>query len=139
MVLRTLLKIGLETITGDENNGERVFDKRFDAARNYALLGTKSRDWQYLYVEDVNKLNFYIKGETSNEEHVFMEIHDYSEEQEFLYLRLYYLDFYVPLIENAILDPKILDILRNHLKNLRQKLWLSICQRKNNLLLVTVS
>ncbi|MCK6641765.1 MAG: HNH endonuclease [Bacteroidia bacterium] len=107
MVLRTLLKIGLETIAGD--NGEnKVFEERFDPARIYALTGQKKYDWPYLLIEHTDKLNLYIKGIAADEEPFFMDIYDYDKEQEYLHLRVLYLDFFVPLIENVVIDPEIL-------------------------------
>lgn len=106
MVLRTLLKIGLETIAGD--NGEnKIFEDRFDPARVYALTGQKKYDWSYLQIEDTDKLNLYIKGIAADEEPFFMDIYDYDKEQEYLHLRVLYLDFFVPLIENVVIDPEI--------------------------------
>ena len=106
MVLRTLLKIGLETIAGD--NGEnKVFEDRFDPARVYALTVQKKHDWSYLQIEHTDKLNLYIKGIAADEEPFFMDIYDYDEKQEFMHLRVLYLDFFVPLIENVVIDPEI--------------------------------
>ncbi|MEZ4880225.1 MAG: HNH endonuclease [Chitinophagales bacterium] len=106
MVLRTLLKIGLETIAGD--NGEnKVFEKRFDPARVYALTGQKKYDWSYLQIEHTDKLNLYIKGIAADEEPFFMDIYDYDKEQEYMHLRVLYLDFFVPLIENVVIDPEV--------------------------------
>jgi len=106
MVLRTLLKIGLETIAGD--NGEnKVFEERFDPARVYALTGQKKYDWSYLQIEHTDKLNLYIKGIAADEEPFFMDIYDYDKEQEYMHLRVLYLDFFVPLIENVVIDPEI--------------------------------
>ncbi|MBI3258755.1 MAG: hypothetical protein HYZ54_04665 [Ignavibacteriae bacterium] len=112
MVLRTLLKIGLETIAGD--NGEnKVFDRRFDPARQFALTGIKSSNWSYLQITHTDKLNIYIQGIAADEEPFFMEVHDYDNEQEYLYLRVLYLDFFVPLIEDVVIDPEIIIVLPN--------------------------
>ena len=93
MVLRTLLKIGLETIAGD--NGEtKVFEERFDPARQYALTGVKRFNWSYLQIEHSDKLNLYIKEIAVDEEQFFMDIYDYDKEQEYLHLRVLYLDFW---------------------------------------------
>lgn len=106
MMLRTLLKIGLETIAGD--NGEnKIFDNRFDPARVYALTGVKQYDWSYLQIEDNEKLNIYIKGIAADEEPFFADIYDYDKNQEYLHLRILYLDFFVPLIENVVIDPEV--------------------------------
>lgn len=54
MVLRTLLKIGIEVIGANDPNV--VFEKKFDAARNYALNGLKNYPWFYILKEDQNLL-----------------------------------------------------------------------------------
>lgn len=106
MILRTLLKIGLETIAAD--NGEnKVFESRFNPARTFALTGQKKFKWSYLQIEHIDKLNLYIKNIAADEEPFFMDIYDYDKEQEFLHLRILYLDFFVPLIENVVIDPEI--------------------------------
>lgn len=109
MVLRTLLKIGLETIAAD-NGDTKIFDERFDPARKFALTGIKSYDWPYLFIEHTDKLNLYIKNIVPDEEDsFFMDIYDYDINQEYLHLHILYLDFFVPLIENVVIDPAIVE------------------------------
>jgi hypothetical protein len=108
MVLRTLLKIGLETIAGG-NGGNKAFEKRFDPAKVYALAGQKKYDWSYLQIEHIDKLNLYVKGIVADEDPFFMDIYDYDKEQEYLHLRVLYLDFFVPLIENVVIGPEIMN------------------------------
>lgn len=106
MMLRMLLKIGLETIAAD--NGEsKVFEERFNSARQYALTGIKTYDWPYLQIENIYKLNTYIKGIAADEEPFFADIYDYDKDQEYMHLRILYLDFFVPLIEHVVMDPAI--------------------------------
>jgi hypothetical protein len=110
MLLRTLLKIGLETIAGDKGE-QKVFEERFDAARKYALTGTKRFKWSFVQMNNTEKLNIYIKGVVADEDLFFMDVYDYDKDQEYLHLRVLYLEFLVPLIENVDIDPLVLNSL----------------------------
>jgi hypothetical protein len=103
MVLRTLLKIGLEILGADE--GETVFEERFNPTREYALTGKKNFPWFYIQKEDYELLRLYIKGEKWEDDHCFMEIHYDDDGLVALHMRIYYLQFLVPLVENVVLDP----------------------------------
>ncbi|HOY04115.1 MAG TPA: HNH endonuclease [Saprospiraceae bacterium] len=102
MILRTLLKIGIEVIAG--NDAETVFEKRFDAAREYALTGIKKHPWFYIQKEDNGLLNKYLKGESWADDHYFMDVHYEENGLVFLNMRTLYLQFLVPLVENVILE-----------------------------------
>ncbi|AHM59288.1 hypothetical protein D770_05105 [Flammeovirgaceae bacterium 311] len=65
MLLRTLLKIGLELIAADDPI--KVFETRFDVTRKYALTGQKNFSWSFIQIEDVDELNQYLKGMTQND------------------------------------------------------------------------
>lgn len=113
MLLRTLLKIGIETFAADLKTNDEIFDKKFDCARNYALKGEKNIDWFFIVKEDVKKLNEYLKGITIKEwnENIFSDVHEEGE-LIYLHLRLLYLDFITPLVENVVLDEQIAKILK---------------------------
>lgn len=103
MVLRTLLKIGLEVIAANEP--DIVFEERFNSSREYALKGIKSFPWFYIQKEDSDMLQQYIKGNKWEDHHCFMDVHYEDNGLVFLHLRTFYLEFLVPLIENVVLDP----------------------------------
>lgn len=102
MLLRTLLKIGLEVIAVNDKN--IVFEDRFNPAREYALTGSKQSPWFYIQKEDDKLLQLYIKGIDWEDSHCFMDVHYEDNGLVFLHLRTYYLEFMVPLVENVILD-----------------------------------
>ncbi len=102
MVLQTLIKIGLETIAANE--AKTVFEDRFNPARKYALNGIKNYPWFYIQKEDNKMLNRYIKGILWDDYHCYMEVHYEDDGLVFLHLRVFYLEFLVPLVENVILD-----------------------------------
>jgi hypothetical protein len=93
MICRTLLKMGLETLAADDPN--EVFDERFDAARQYALLGTKDRPWWYLQIEDIESVTECCHGGAGE---VGLEIVEVEAQAEAFHLRLLYLDMVTPLI-----------------------------------------
>ncbi len=99
MTLRTLLKIGLETIAA--NDSETIFEERFNSARVYALTGEKNYPWSYLQKEDDVLMMSYLKGETGEDHHCFMDVHYEESGLVSLHLRVFYLEFIVPLIENV--------------------------------------
>lgn len=105
MVLRTLLKIGLETFAADLTTKDKKFEPKFDAARKYVLFGEKDKPWFYIVNEDVEQLNHYLKGinETEWTENFFSAVHEEGE-LIYLHLKLLYLDFFVPLIKNVEMD-----------------------------------
>lgn len=87
MVLRTLLKIGLETIAG--NDPAIVFESRFDPARQYALTGKKENPWFYILKEDQKLMNSYIQGIDWEDHHFFMDVHYEDNGLVFLHMRTY--------------------------------------------------
>lgn len=103
MMLRTLIKIGLETIAA--NDVGTVFEERFNSAREYALKGVKIFPWFYIQKEDNEMLNLYIKGVDWEDHHCFMDVHYEDNGLVHLHLRIFYLEFLVPLVENVVLDP----------------------------------
>ncbi|MBL7884591.1 MAG: hypothetical protein JNL69_11015 [Bacteroidia bacterium] len=109
MVLRTLLKIGLETFAADVETGEEIYSSKFDAARKYALMGQKENKWFYIQNEDIKQLNYYLKGITEKEwcENFFCDVHEEGE-LVYLHLKLLYLDFITPLNDNVQIDEKII-------------------------------
>lgn len=115
MVLRTLLKIGLETFAADLTTKDEIFDSKFDAARKYALTGQKDKQWFYIIAEDIAKLNYYLKGITEKEwvDNFFADVHE-EEELIFLHFKLLYLDFMVPLVENVHLEENFDQIHKEH-------------------------
>lgn len=102
MVLRTLLKIGLETIAA--NDVDEVFKSKYDAARNYAVKGTKDYPWFYIQYEDNEMLQKYLQAIQWPDHHCYMDVHYINAELTILHLRVYYLQFMVPLVENVIMD-----------------------------------
>lgn len=105
MVCRFLLKMGLEVIATDDP--KVVFDKRFDNARNFALLGEKQQDWWYLQHEDYQAAFTYItKGITTKEwaNNVKLETVIIEDSAEIFHLKLMYIDFITPL-ESRICPP----------------------------------
>tara|TARA_R110002051_G_scaffold324494_1_gene422030 strand:+ start:1120 stop:1740 length:621 start_codon:yes stop_codon:yes gene_type:complete len=108
MVLRTLLKIGLETFAADLTTKDEIFESKFDAARNYALKGVKENEWFYIITENINELNKYLKGITQKEwsENFYADVHEEGE-LIYLHLKLLYLDFITPLVDNVKLEEKL--------------------------------
>ncbi|WP_281309517.1 hypothetical protein [Flavobacterium flavigenum] len=102
MVLRTLLKIGIETIGANDN--KLVFEERFNPARKYALTGIKDLPSFYIQKENNNLINRYLKEKYWDDYHCFMDIHYEDNGLVFLHFKLYYLEFFVPLVENVILE-----------------------------------
>lgn len=113
MVLRTLLKIGLETFAADLETKNEIFEPKFDAARKYALLGEKDKSWFYIVNEDMDKLNYYLKGISQKEwtENFYSDVHEEGD-LIYLHLKLLYLDFMTPLIDNVQMESNYM----NHLK-----------------------
>lgn len=107
-LLRTLLKIGLETFAADLTTNDEIFDKKFDCARKYALTGKKEKPWFYIQYEDTDKFNKYINELTIDEwrTNFFADVHEEGE-LVYLHLKLLYLDFITPLVENVIPDPEL--------------------------------
>lgn len=107
-LLRTLLKIGLETIAA--NDKKLVFEERFDSARNYALTGRKECTWFYAQRQNDDLMNLYFNGKDWEDCHIFSDIHYEDDGLVFMHLRVYYLEFLVPLIAHLEPDPNdILD------------------------------
>ncbi|MGS2741546.1 HNH endonuclease [Sinomicrobium sp. M5D2P17] len=102
MMLRTLLKIGLQVIAA--NDRKLVFEARFNPTRKFALTGEKKFPWFYIQKENHNLLNQYIKGIIWEDDHCFMDVHYNDNGLATLHMRTYYLEFLVPLIENVVLD-----------------------------------
>ncbi|MEQ8416828.1 MAG: HNH endonuclease [Imperialibacter sp.] len=102
MILRTLLKIGLETFAADLTTKDEIFSPKFDEARRYALTGEKSSKWFYLQNENFEKLNQYLKGISFAEwtDNFFSDVHEEGE-LIYLHLKLLYLDFITPLVPNV--------------------------------------
>ncbi len=67
-------------------------------------IGTRSNYWFYIQKEDVELLNKYIQGEEWEDNHYFMDVHYEENSLVFLHLRVLYLEFLVPLVENVVLD-----------------------------------
>jgi hypothetical protein len=111
MVLRMLLKIGIEVIAASQYP-EMVFDQRYDAARHYALTGEKNSKWFYIVNHDSESFNRYIKSGQISIEEWHSNIYAYIKYEaigvEILYLRILYLDFIVPLTENVLPDEKLI-------------------------------
>ena len=109
MVLRTLLKIGLETFAADLTTKDEIFESKFNAARNYALTGQKANKWFYIINENIDKLNEFLKGITAKEwsENFYSDVHEEGE-LIYLHLKLLYLDFITPLIENIHLEENLI-------------------------------
>ena len=110
MVCRTLIKMGLEVVAAD--NPDDVFSGRFDAARNYALLGKKECPWWYLQSEDMGRISRMVTGRPINDDldgRVELETCDIGDGAEVFHLRLYYLDMICPL-EARIMPPPMNDL-----------------------------
>lgn len=105
MVCRFLLKMGLEVVATD--NTEVVFDKKFDEARNFALLGEKQRDWWYLQHEDHPAASNYITKRITAQEwtnNLKLETVIIEDDAEVFHLKLMYIAFIAPL-ESRIWPP----------------------------------
>ena len=113
MVLRTLLKIGLETFAADLTTKDKIFEPKFDAARKYALFGKKDKPWFYIVSENIEQLNHYLKGINEKEltENFFTDVHEEGD-LIYLHIKLLYLDFLVPLIENVEMDDNYKEYLK---------------------------
>jgi len=108
MVLRTLLKIGLETFAADLSTKDQVFDDKFNPARKYALTGEKSNPWFYIVHENIDRLNHFLKGISQKEwtENFYADVHEEGD-LVYLHLKLLYLDFLTPLVDNVEVDEKL--------------------------------
>lgn len=113
MLLRTLLKIGLETYAADSSTEDDIFSEKFDAARKYALTGEKNNPWFYIQHEDIDKVNSYLKGIKYKEwnDNFFADVHEEGE-LIYLHLKLLYLDFITPLNDNVIPDKEMIENLK---------------------------
>ena len=113
MLLRTLLKIGLETFAADSSTKDEIFSGKFDAARKYALTGEKNHPWFYIQHEDVDKINSCLKGITYTEwnSSFFADVHEEGE-LIYLHLKLLYLDFITPLVDNVKPDKGMIEKLK---------------------------
>ena len=113
MVLRTLLKIGLETFAADLTTKDKVFDSKFNSARKYALTGEKDSKWMYILNEDIEKLNIFLKGVTEKVwvENFFVDVHEEGE-LIYLHLKLLYIDFITPLVENVEMEEYFIKTLK---------------------------
>ena len=98
MVCRFLLKMGIEAVAADSSND--AFDRKFDAARQYALTGDKKANWWYLQNERMDDASrFLTRGVSEYEwfQNVKLEVVRLDGEQEMFHLRLLYLDLFSPL------------------------------------------
>ena len=98
-LLRTLLKIGIETIAA--NDKKIVFEKRFDAARCYALTGKKDSPWFYGQRKNKNLMNQYISNKDWDDHHIFAAVHYDDNGLVYLHMRIYYIEFLVSLLPNV--------------------------------------
>lgn len=105
MMLRTLIKIGLETIAA--NDPKIIFEDRFNAAREYALTGFKKNPWFYIQKENDELFQLYLKNIEWKDNHNFMDVHYKENGLVFLHLRILYLEFLVPLIEDMSLKADV--------------------------------
>lgn len=98
MVCRALLKMGIEVVAADDQSA--VFDGKFDAAREYALRGTKSGDWWYLQHEDMQLVNRYTSHPVSPYEwgeNVQLSVVEIEDSAEVFHLKLMWMDLFTPL------------------------------------------
>ncbi|MBD0851863.1 HNH endonuclease [Maribacter arenosus] len=110
MLLRTLLKIGLETFAADLTTKDEIFLDKFDAARVFALTGKKNNPWFYIQKENTDKLNYYLKNGITHEEwsdNFYADVHEIGE-LIFLHFKLIYIDLVTPLIDNVIPEDKLI-------------------------------
>lgn len=108
MMLRTLLKIGLEVFAADLTTKNEIFEPKFDSARKFALTGIKNEKWFYIVNEDIKKLNQYLKGISEKEwrDNFYADVHEKGD-LIFLHFKLLYLDFMTPLVENVQITPEL--------------------------------
>jgi hypothetical protein len=107
MICRFLLKMALEVVASD--NSEAVFDKKYDKARNFALLDEKLGDWWYLQRENVSAVNNYIKTRNRPSEWaepVKLEVVTFKDGAEIFHLKLLYLELFIPLEPHIQSPPK---------------------------------
>ena len=111
MILRTLLKIGIEIIATSQYP-DIVYEKRYDAARKYALTGIKETPWFYIFTQDIDLLNKYLNDEVITYEqwhsNIYAYIQNVFEGLEVLHLKLAYLEFIVPITENVQVDEQLM-------------------------------
>lgn len=111
MILRLLLKIGIEVIAASQCP-EMVYDQRYNAARHYALTGEKSSKWFYIINHDMDTFNKYIQSGQITIEEWKSNINTYIKYEdigvEVLYLKIIYLDFIVPLTENVLPNDELI-------------------------------
>ena len=107
MICRFLLKMALEVIATDD--AETVFEKKYDKARVYALLGEKKGDWWYLQHENISAVNNRIKTGTRPPEWaepVKLEVTTFINGTEIFYLKLLYLELFTTLEQHIKPPPK---------------------------------
>lgn len=111
-LLRTLIKIGIETIAANDSN--LVFEERFNAARHFALTGQKDCNWFYAQRENDELMNLYINGKDWKDCHCFADVHYEDNGLVFMHMRAFYIEFIVPLLPNV--EPDTNDVLDRDIK-----------------------
>lgn len=102
MICRFLLKMGIEVVAADSAND--AFDRKFDAARQFALTGDRTHQWWYLQNERMREAaRFLAQGVSEREwfESLRLEVIRLDEGQEIFHLRLLYLEMFAPLTVNV--------------------------------------
>lgn len=104
MVCRTLLKMAIEVIAAD--SPVDALGEAFDEARQYALTGSKLTKWWYLQRED-RKLadDLFVRKEWESFDPFVLECFkadDEDDSAEIFHLKLFYLDFFVPMERRVI-------------------------------------
>jgi hypothetical protein len=106
MVCRTLLKMGLQLIAAD--NPADAYEAKFDAARQFALRGIKSREWSYLQMENHDLASKLFRCEPIADLEPFQlelcEIRNGDDASEMFHLKLFFLDMIVPMEGRVIPD-----------------------------------
>jgi hypothetical protein len=105
MICRFLLKMGLEVVSSDGTG--IIFNKKYDPARKYALLGEKSSDWWYLQRENITTLNEVFRTRVKPPEWadpVKLEVATFDNGAEVFHFKLFYLDILTPLLPDTILS-----------------------------------
>jgi HNH endonuclease len=110
MLARTLIKIGLETIAYDD--ADKVFQRRFDACREFALTGNKNDKWYLFVKEDMESCNYFLQNFNPKEynDNFYATVIDLTEKEDspaMLHLKLLYIDLVIPLTEDNFIIDKI--------------------------------
>lgn len=110
MLVRTLIKVGLETIAKDD--ADKVFQSRFDACREFALTGSKDCKWYLFVKEDMKLCNYFLRNFNLKEynKNFYATVIDLTEKEDspaIFHFKLLYIDLVIPLTKDNLIIEKI--------------------------------